>query len=175
MPAQFCFCSQGVQARLTGMKHCRALGRKELHQLECRKKQPYPRQFSVKQLSFIGGNKDYITLGRACRGWGDERTLLAGAKVLERLHLPEEEFQELAEHVLIGKEGVKPVIWSPGYMTTRWQWGGSYSLYVLGHASPEQGGNRPSPEGLGTISGSGRTSTSLLLQTGSQISPPFVL
>lgn len=129
----------------------------------------------MKQLSFIGGNKDYITLGRACRGWGDERTLLAGAKVLERLHLPEEEFQELAEHVLIGKEGVKPVIWSPGYMTTRWQWGGSYSLYVLGHASPEQGGNRPSPEGLGTISGSGRTSTSLLLQTGSQISPPFVL
>ncbi|EDL82951.1 rCG23685 [Rattus norvegicus] len=32
------------------------------------------------------------------------------------LHLHEEEFQVLAEHVLVGREEVKPVIWS------QWWW-----------------------------------------------------
>jgi hypothetical protein len=43
---------------------------------------------------------------------------LLGAEVLGKLHLLREELQVLAGHGCIGKKEVKPVIWSPGYVTT---------------------------------------------------------
>ena len=48
-----------------------------------------------------------------------ECTLLAGAVVLGMLHLHEEEFHVLAGHVQqsIGRKGIKPGLWPPGYMT----------------------------------------------------------
>ena len=52
------------------------------------------------------------------------------------LHLLKEELQVLAGHVHIEKKEVKPVIWSPGYVTT------SRVLCELGHAGSEQGGNQ---------------------------------
>lgn len=70
--------------------------------------------------------------------------LLAGAKVLGRVHLHEEEFQVLAGNVLTGKEEVKPIFWPPDYVTSsrveRWvlSW-----LCSTGAAGPEQVGNRP--------------------------------
>lgn len=44
------------------------------------------------------------------RGFRDGCISLAGTEVLGMPHLHEEEFQELAGHVFIGREEVKPVI-----------------------------------------------------------------
>lgn len=44
------------------------------------------------------------------RDFQGECTLLAGAEMLGMLYFQKEEFQVHAEHVLIGKEKVKPVI-----------------------------------------------------------------
>lgn len=59
------------------------------------------------------------------------------------LNLHEEEFQVLAGCVLIGRDEAKPVIWTPGYVTTSmvvevWV----TRIHALPwHAGPEQGGS----------------------------------
>lgn len=53
---------------------------------------------------------------------------MAGAEVLGMPHLPEEEFQVLAGHILIGREEVKPVIWPLGYL--KGSGGGRWKSYV---------------------------------------------
>jgi hypothetical protein len=95
--------------------------------------------------SFIGGNKGYINLGEWVGGFRGEHTLLASVKML---HLYEEKFQILARHVLIGREEVKLIIWTPGYMTiSRVVEMGSYRLVVREHADTGQGGNSPNSYG----------------------------
>lgn len=90
-------------------------------------------------------NKGYINLGEWVGGFRGEHTLLASVKML---HLYEEKFQILARHVLIGREEVKLIIWTPGYMTiSRVVEMGSYRLVVREHADTGQGGNSPNSYG----------------------------
>lgn len=67
----------------------------------------------MKQLLNIGGNKSYINLEEPVGSLGVSVHHWVG-----RLPLPEEEFQVLAGYVLIGRQEVLPVVWSPGHMTT---------------------------------------------------------
>lgn len=61
--------------------------------------------------------------------------LLTGAAVLGTLHLHEEEFQVLDEHVLVGREHITPVIRLSGCMAT--------SVVDEGVAGPEEERSNP--------------------------------
>jgi hypothetical protein len=67
--SQLCFFPRVTQALLhtrLDRKKCSLVGwwvRQDLGLRECRRNSFLWRQFSVKQLSFIGGNKGYINLG----------------------------------------------------------------------------------------------------------------
>jgi len=67
----------------------------------------------VKRLLNIGGNKNYINLEDTVGSLG-----VSVHHWMGMLPLHEEEFQVLAGYVLIGRQEVLPVVWSPGYMTT---------------------------------------------------------